>query len=231
MRTAQNFNTTSLAAFESLFADALVPALTRVREIARGEGQGWSLFFDSINRLLSHDGQGGRLPLTPAISHEERVLRGLLYGFFAPTALLEAVPVLRVTADNLIAGPRALVRYAAHSERYPLAFPALNQVDVQDDEMQSWERTRARICIQTAGFSEHYRDFQPLCEGAILRSPGVHTSYQNLIDIRQFAESAPEAQRLERTRFSRRMAVCALRRHRLRSISQQLTESFAAGVR
>lgn len=234
--SAQTVNSTNLSAYESLFGDILFPNLTRIRAIESRQPQGWAYFSQEVARLLGPD------PRYAQLSREQSaglVLRAL---FMPQTFLAEFAQTTFWDNNPIVSVARGLYRYLGHSDRYDLRLPSRNQIDISPGVTGAWTLIRQRICIQTAGF-QNYAQYRSLCENiGSFTSFGASTSYHNLVQARADADNVMNGDSLQSLRtFTREgrsqaqrnagaahhRAVCALRDHRLKSISRQFDHALS----
>lgn len=153
LESAQVVNKRNLEAIESLLGDSLVPVLSELDLIVKGQRpSNAKLNVDSLKRLMEDSQLFTR---AQGNSFKDRFYN----------AFVEAV---EWTTPGLMAVVPFIER-SRHPDLYPMHWWSENRARGVDDQFGSFDQFRAKLCTQTLAFEQRAK-FEPYCKNAIMWS-------------------------------------------------------------
>ncbi len=147
LNSAMVVNKRNLEAVELLFKDKLYPVIEEIGLIAQGRATDRNLNMRSLYRMYRDAYFSGKPP-------SERGWIENSLGYYWAFATGGAVP---------------WVRRFWHADLYPFHVSLDPTIRGADDEFQSFEQFKSRLCVQTLSFNDR-KFYQDVCQGSLVKS-------------------------------------------------------------
>jgi hypothetical protein len=146
LAAAQVVNKRNLEVLEQIFSDSLYPIIEELGLIADGQQPSNTLLnLQTLNRMY-RDTLGEK-------------------GYFSSWQGFWAFSFAEAGVQAVLPWTRRMM----HPELYPFHVTSQPVIRSGDDEFGSFDQFKAKLCIQTLSFEDR-KKFEPVCQGAILRS-------------------------------------------------------------